>query len=54
MRTARCRSREPRVSSMRTWSASWLVDAADIPNPMDLTLRTYVNAELTQEGSTGT
>ncbi len=28
------------------------MDAADIPNPMDLTLRTYVNAELTQEGST--
>ena len=30
----------------------WLVDAADVPNPMDLTLRTYVNGELTQEGST--
>jgi 5-oxopent-3-ene-1,2,5-tricarboxylate decarboxylase/2-hydroxyhepta-2,4-diene-1,7-dioate isomerase len=30
----------------------WLVDAADVPNPMDLTLRTYVSGELTQEGST--
>ncbi|PFA22041.1 MULTISPECIES: fumarylacetoacetate hydrolase family protein [Bacillus cereus group] len=30
----------------------WLVDAADIENPMDLTLRTYVNGKLTQEGTT--
>lgn len=30
----------------------WLVDAADVPDPMNLTLRTYVNGELTQEGST--
>ncbi|MEY8348392.1 fumarylacetoacetate hydrolase family protein [Bacillus cereus] len=30
----------------------WVVDAADIENPMDLTLRTYVNGKLTQEGTT--
>ena len=30
----------------------WLVDAEDIKDPMNLTLRTYVNGELTQEGST--
>lgn len=30
----------------------WLVDAADIDNPMNLTLRTYVNGQLTQEGTT--
>ncbi|KYC92510.1 2-hydroxyhepta-2,4-diene-1,7-dioate isomerase [Heyndrickxia sporothermodurans] len=30
----------------------WVVDAADIENPMNLTLRTYVNGQLTQEGST--
>lgn len=30
----------------------WLVDAADIPDPMNLRLTTHVNAELTQEGST--
>ncbi len=30
----------------------WLVDREDIPNPMNLTLRTYVNGKLTQEGST--
>ncbi|WP_342539971.1 fumarylacetoacetate hydrolase family protein [Heyndrickxia sp. FSL K6-6286] len=30
----------------------WLVDAGDIKDPMNLTLRTYVNGELTQEGST--
>jgi len=30
----------------------WLVDAADVPDPMNLTLRTYVNGELTQEGTT--
>ncbi|MCY7493670.1 fumarylacetoacetate hydrolase family protein [Bacillus safensis] len=30
----------------------WLVDAKDIDNPMQLTLRTYVNGELTQEGTT--
>lgn len=30
----------------------WLVDAADVADPMNLALRTYVNGELTQEGST--
>ena len=30
----------------------WLVDAKDIDDPMQLTLRTYVNGELTQEGTT--
>ena len=30
----------------------WLVDAADIPDPGNLTLRTYVNGELTQQGNT--
>jgi len=30
----------------------WLVDAADVPDPMNLALRTYVNGKLTQEGST--
>ncbi|PKR86578.1 fumarylacetoacetate hydrolase family protein [Heyndrickxia camelliae] len=30
----------------------WLVDAEDIQNPMNLTLKTYVNGELTQEGNT--
>lgn len=30
----------------------WLVDAQDIADPMNLPLRTYVNGELTQEGST--
>jgi 5-oxopent-3-ene-1,2,5-tricarboxylate decarboxylase / 2-hydroxyhepta-2,4-diene-1,7-dioate isomerase len=30
----------------------WLVDAADISDPMKLRLTTHVNAELTQEGST--
>lgn len=30
----------------------WLVDATDVPDPMNLTLRTYVNGKLTQEGST--
>jgi len=30
----------------------WLVDAADIPNPMTLGLRTTVNGKLTQEGNT--
>lgn len=30
----------------------WLVDAADIPNPMALGLRTTVNGKLTQEGNT--
>jgi len=30
----------------------WLVDAADIPDPMNLRLRTYVNGKLTQEGTT--
>jgi 5-oxopent-3-ene-1,2,5-tricarboxylate decarboxylase / 2-hydroxyhepta-2,4-diene-1,7-dioate isomerase len=30
----------------------WLVDTADIPNPMALALKTTVNGKLTQEGST--
>jgi 5-oxopent-3-ene-1,2,5-tricarboxylate decarboxylase/2-hydroxyhepta-2,4-diene-1,7-dioate isomerase len=30
----------------------WLVDAADIPDPMNLSLRTMVNGKITQEGST--
>ncbi len=30
----------------------WLVDAKEVPDPMKLTLRTYVNGELTQEGTT--
>ncbi|KHE71449.1 fumarylacetoacetate hydrolase family protein [Halobacillus sp. BBL2006] len=30
----------------------WLVDAADVDDPMNLALRTYVNGELVQEGST--
>ncbi|WP_374724248.1 fumarylacetoacetate hydrolase family protein [Calidifontibacillus erzurumensis] len=30
----------------------WLVDAKDIDDPMNLTLRTYVNGQLTQEGNT--
>lgn len=30
----------------------WLVDAADVPNPMNLKLSTTVNGKLTQSGST--
>ena len=30
----------------------WLVDAADVPNPMALALKTSVNGKLTQEGNT--
>ncbi|HLR62826.1 MAG TPA: fumarylacetoacetate hydrolase family protein [Lentibacillus sp.] len=30
----------------------WLVDKDDIADPMNLTLRTYINGELTQEGTT--
>jgi len=30
----------------------WFVDKEDIKDPMNLTLRTYVNGEVTQEGST--
>ena len=30
----------------------WFVDAEDINDPMNLTLRTYVNGKITQEGST--
>lgn len=30
----------------------WLVDAADVPNPMDLALQTTVNGQVTQQGST--
>lgn len=30
----------------------WLVDAADVPDPMNLALRTWVNGKLTQEGNT--
>lgn len=31
----------------------WLVDAADVPDPQALALRTYVNGRLTQQGHTG-
>lgn len=31
----------------------WLVDAADVPNPHDLKLRTLVNGTVTQQGHTG-
>lgn len=30
----------------------WLVDAADVPDPMNLKLSTWVNGEPTQQGST--
>jgi 5-oxopent-3-ene-1,2,5-tricarboxylate decarboxylase/2-hydroxyhepta-2,4-diene-1,7-dioate isomerase len=30
----------------------WLMDAADVPHPMNLQLRTLVNGRVTQEGST--
>ena len=30
----------------------WLVDAADVPDPGNLELRTYVNGKLTQQGNT--
>ena len=30
----------------------WFVDAQDIPNPHQLALRTYVNGQLTQQGTT--
>jgi 5-oxopent-3-ene-1,2,5-tricarboxylate decarboxylase/2-hydroxyhepta-2,4-diene-1,7-dioate isomerase len=30
----------------------WLVDAADVPDPHDLTLRTLVNGKVTQQGTT--
>jgi 5-oxopent-3-ene-1,2,5-tricarboxylate decarboxylase/2-hydroxyhepta-2,4-diene-1,7-dioate isomerase len=30
----------------------WLVDAADVPDPMALALKTTVNGQLTQSGST--
>ncbi len=30
----------------------WFVDKDDVPDPMNLALRTYVNGNLTQEGST--
>lgn len=30
----------------------WFVDKEDIPDPMNLTLRTYINGEITQEGTT--
>jgi 5-oxopent-3-ene-1,2,5-tricarboxylate decarboxylase/2-hydroxyhepta-2,4-diene-1,7-dioate isomerase len=31
----------------------WVADVSDIPNPMDLVLRTYINGEKKQEGTTG-
>lgn len=31
----------------------WFVDAADVPNPHDLKLRTLVNGEVVQQGHTG-
>ncbi len=30
----------------------WLVDAKDVPDPLNLNLRTYVNGALTQQGNT--
>ncbi len=30
----------------------WIVDAADVPDPMDLRLRTWINGTLTQDGNT--
>ena len=30
----------------------WFVDAADVPDPMNLRLRSWVNGELKQDGST--
>jgi 5-oxopent-3-ene-1,2,5-tricarboxylate decarboxylase/2-hydroxyhepta-2,4-diene-1,7-dioate isomerase len=30
----------------------WIVDAAEVPDPQTLTLRTFINGEMTQEGST--
>jgi 5-oxopent-3-ene-1,2,5-tricarboxylate decarboxylase/2-hydroxyhepta-2,4-diene-1,7-dioate isomerase len=30
----------------------WIVDAADVPDPSNLKLRTWINGELKQEGST--
>jgi len=30
----------------------WLVDAADVPDPGNLGLRTFVNGRLTQQGNT--
>lgn len=30
----------------------WLVDASDVPDPMNLNLRTLVNGQVTQEGNT--
>jgi len=30
----------------------WIVDVADVPDPGNLTLRTWINGELRQEGST--
>jgi 5-oxopent-3-ene-1,2,5-tricarboxylate decarboxylase/2-hydroxyhepta-2,4-diene-1,7-dioate isomerase len=30
----------------------WLVDAADVPDPMNLALRTWINGKMTQEGNT--
>ncbi|WP_050615165.1 fumarylacetoacetate hydrolase family protein [Bacillus testis] len=30
----------------------WLVDKEDIPDPMNLTLKTYINGKLTQQGTT--
>src|SRR5699024_4736977 len=31
----------------------WFVDAHDVNDPMNLTLRTYINGELKQEGKIG-
>ncbi len=36
----------------RPCSAPWLVDASEVPDPGNLTLRTFVNGLLTQQGST--
>ncbi len=46
-RIFRVKSRDPRDTAR-----SWLVDAADVPDPMNLRLRTLVNGRVTQEGNT--
>jgi 5-oxopent-3-ene-1,2,5-tricarboxylate decarboxylase/2-hydroxyhepta-2,4-diene-1,7-dioate isomerase len=43
----RCKNRDG-----ATALGPWLVDAADVPNPGTLGLRTFVNGKLTQQGNT--
>jgi 5-oxopent-3-ene-1,2,5-tricarboxylate decarboxylase/2-hydroxyhepta-2,4-diene-1,7-dioate isomerase len=43
----RCKNRDG-----ATALGPWLVDAADIPDPSTLGLRTFVNGKLTQQGNT--